>query len=102
MTKYEREVLLRFAEQDWPRSSYELFGQLAYPANATLDAAIAALRQAGLLVALPTEEQRDRHGGTVFKASSAGRVALGLATTIPAKAAKGKVSNGRTSRRASA
>ncbi|HEY1190472.1 MAG TPA: hypothetical protein VGE74_22760 [Gemmata sp.] len=74
MTKLQQHVLTAFADMGAPASTWEALGA-GTPAG-TSDA-LHALLGAGLLLALPYRETRDRHGGTRFRVTRSGLVALG-------------------------
>lgn len=77
MTTFQRQVLEAFANMGAVSSKWEAFGATSGP---QVDAAIAALRVAGLLVV--AEGSRDAHGGTRFEVSAKGRQMLGWGATF--------------------
>jgi hypothetical protein len=107
LTPYQHEVLSAFAASRTPRSRHDVFGHLSTAqAGQRLDNAIQWLRDANLLVALPTAEVADKHGGTCFLVTPKGRMVLGLPATPAVPVAAGQVKsvvsrNGKPARRAS-
>lgn len=79
MTKFQQQVLERFAEYGAPASKREVAGLTPGPA---LDEAVHALIAADLLAVV--EDTRDAHGGTRVRVTAAGYAALGRPVPKPA------------------
>lgn len=70
LSNHERGVLAKFAEQKRPMSRYELFGEI------DCSVTIRKLCAEKLLKQIPSEKGTDRFGGTLFEATTKGRLLI--------------------------
>jgi len=89
MSKWERELLARWADYGRACSPWELLGATAN--GAAVAGAVHALRDAGLLEQVPWAAGADPHGGHRFRVTAAGWAALGRTPPGPAVARADRV-----------